>query len=310
MPVDMASSAPYMLGFRILQRLAMSSGVILISSLQLWTNQYLGTLQGLCIAILVFAITKQLDKDASIRPKLLKRVCLLYCNQQVRRLFITNDNSPASIFSDILLAIALAVIAIVLYDERTNPNSTKELKQMLESLLYLYGDILDFAFQYGVLSVTVCAFGVSMFVKTQKPPSTHIQKFCWRMVAIISANLLSQGMTELIPRSTPQVQFLQCLASVCILRLILPDMQSYLIYLAAYQLQIIAPGLPTLFFCALVCLEILPESSRDWVGELCFTYIIACVASYLTQIPFWGMLFVLIMAHYVDYILTVITTTP
>ena len=301
-------SAPFMLGFQLLQRIAMSAGVILVSSLRMWTDQYLTTVQGLSIAILVFIIAKQLDKEPSIRPRLLKRVCLLYCNQQIRKLFITNDNSPASIFSDILLAIALAVAAIILYDEKSNPDGTKELKQMLESLLYLYGDILDFAFQYGVFVVTIFSFGVSMFLKTQKQPQTHIQRFCWRMAAIISANLLSQGMTELIPNSTPQVQLLQCMASVCILRLILPDMQSYLIYLASSQLQIILPKMPSIFFCLIVCIDIIPESSREWICELCFNYVISTISSYLFQVPFWGMIFVLIMTHYIDYITTVLST--
>ena len=295
---------PMLLGFRVLQRLSTSGGIVLVNALTAWTNEYFGTVQGLCIALLTFIIVKQLDNTDSIRPRLLKRVCLLYCNQQMRQLFITNDNSPASIFSDILLALALASLTIVLYDKNfSTPEHTNELKQMLESLLYLYGSILDFVFQYGVLKITICAFTASIYLQTgsSTQKGNEMYAFVWKMAAIINANLLSQGLSMLIP-STINLEILQCLASTCILRMILPDMQYYLTYLAAQRLLILLPDSAPLFFCITVCLELLPISSRNWVGEMCFTYVIISVATYTVQVPFWGMLFILIVTHYIDYI--------
>jgi hypothetical protein len=42
---------------------------------------------------------------------------------------------------------------------------------MLEGLIYLYGDMMDLCFEYGVLNITVCAFAFSIYLHTIKPPS-------------------------------------------------------------------------------------------------------------------------------------------
>ncbi len=293
-----------MLGIQILKRLAMSGGVILVNAMGVWTDEYFGLVQGLCIALLTFVIVKQLDTGVSIHPKLLKRVCLLYCNRQARKLFIINDNTPTSLFSDLLLAVGLAAIAIILYDDKMcNPSNTLELKQMLEGLLYLYGDIMDFAFKYGILNITICAFVVSIFFRTLKPPDTQLQRFCLRLVSIVNANLLSEGLTTLIPSTSPELRIFQCLATTCVLRLLLPDMQYYLTFLAAQQLRLYFPNAAPIFFCVTVCLDLLPQGSQEWVSEMCFTYVIATLAAYAVEIPFWGMIFILVIAHYVDYII-------
>ena len=279
---------------------------MLVYNVGTWTDEYFGLVQGLCIALLTFIIVKQLEKDQSIRPKLLKRICVLYCNRQIRKLFIANDNTPATLFSDILLAVALAAIAIILYDEKVcNPSNTMELKQMLEGLLYLYGDIMDFAFQYGILKITICSFVISIYIRTLKPPDTQLQRFCLRLASIINANLLSEGLTSLIRTSSKELNIFQCLASTCILRMILPDMQYYLTYLAVQQLLAYIPDVAPLFFCVVVCIDILPLTSQEWVGELCFTYVITALAAFIIQIPFWGTIFVLVIAHYVDYIIDI-----
>jgi len=295
-----------LLGIQILKRLAMSGGIILVNAMGVWTDEYFGLVQGLCIALLTFIIVQQMDRDDSIHPKLLKRVCILYCNRQIRKLFIPNDNTPATLFSDILLAVGLAAVVIVLYDEKLcNQTGTVELKQILEGLMYLYGDIMDFAFQYGILKITVCAFTFSIYLRTMKPPQTHLQRFCLRLISIINANLLSEGLTTLIPTSSPELKIFQCLASTCILRMILPDMQYYLTYLAAQQLVVYIPDAAPLFFCATICLDLLPTSSQEWISDTCFTYVIVSLAKFTLQIPFWGMIFILVLAHYTDYIIRV-----
>jgi len=294
---------PIVLGCRILKRLTMSGGVILVSAMGVWTDEYFGLVQGICIALIFFVVIKQTDKNHYARPGLLKRVCLLYCSQQIRKLFIVNNNNPISIFTDILLAISLASITMIIHDrDVAQKTDTFELKQMLEGLLYLYGNIMDFAFQHGVLKITICAFGCSMFLRTMAPPKTQMMQFCLRLASIVNANLLSEGLVTLIP-STPELGILQCLASTCILRVILPDMEYYLTYLAAQQLRILLPGAAPLFFCLTVCLEFVPESGQQWIGEMGFTYVVGTAAAYASQVPFWGMIFVLVITHYIDYII-------
>ena len=295
-----------LLGCQILKRLAISGGSMLVYNLGVWTDEYFGLVQGLCIALLTFIIVKQLESSHSIRPKLLKRICVLYCNRQIRKLFIANDNTPASLFSDLLLAVALAAIGIVLYDDKVcNPSNTTELKQMLEGLLYLYGDIMDFAFEYGILKITIFSFALSIYLRTIKKPDTHLQRFCLRLVSIINANLLSEGLTTLIRTPSPELNIFQCLASTCILRMILPDMQYYLTFLAVQQLLVYTRDAAPLFFCVVVCIDLLPQNSQEWVGELCFTYVITAIAAFIIKVPFWGTVFVLVIAHYVDYIVEV-----
>ena len=301
----MKREAYRMLGVQIFKRLAMSGGIILVNALGVWTDEYFGLVQGLCIALLTFIIVKQLDKNEAIHPKLLKRVCVLYCNRQIRKLFIANDNTPATIFSDILLAVGMAVANIILYDDTMCAQSdTTELKQMLEGLLFLYGDILDFVFQYGVLKITVCAFVLSIYLHMLKPPQTQLGRFGLRLAAIINANLLSEGLTTLIPSFSPELKIFQCLASTCVLRLLLPEMQYYLTFLATQQLRGYFPNAAPIFFCVVVCLDLLPLNSQEWVSEICFTYILVTLAASTASIPFWGMVFILVVAHYTDYIIT------
>ena len=61
---------------------------------------------------------------------------------------------------------------------------------MLQGILYLYGDIFDFSFEYGTFKITACAFGLSIFFKEWPKPTNQIMAFCWRLAEIISTNLL------------------------------------------------------------------------------------------------------------------------
>jgi TRAP-type C4-dicarboxylate transport system permease small subunit len=79
-------------------------------------------------------------------------------------------------------------------------------------------------------------------------------------------------------------------------------MQFYLTYLAAQQLLLIVPGTACIFFCITVCLGMVPVSSRQWIADTCFTYVMSSIALFTLQVPFWGMLFILVMTHYLDYI--------
>ena len=45
-----------LLGRQAIQRVALSSSVIIVQALSSWTDEYFGLIQGLCIAFLIFAI--------------------------------------------------------------------------------------------------------------------------------------------------------------------------------------------------------------------------------------------------------------
>lgn len=47
----MKAEAHKLLGIQILKRLAMSGGVILVNAMGVWTDEYFGLVQGLCIAL-------------------------------------------------------------------------------------------------------------------------------------------------------------------------------------------------------------------------------------------------------------------
>ena len=289
---------------QMLKRLTLSGGFVLVGAMGEWTDEYFGLVQGLCIAFLTLIIVHLTDKGDSIHPKLLKHVCVLYCSRQARKLFIVNDNKPTSMFADLILALGLAAAAIVIYDEKTyNQDKTTDLRRIHESLIYMYGDVMDFLFEYGVLNITVCVFAFSMYLRTIKTPSTHMQRFSLRLVSMINANLLSQGMTTMISSTSAELQILQCLAATCLLRMMLPDMQYYFTFLATQQLMAFLPNAAPLFFCLVACLDLLPANSKEWINDICFTYVVFTLAGFTLQIPFWGMVFILMLAYYADYII-------
>ena len=286
-------------GTQAIRRIASAAGVTLVDGLTAWTDEYFGLTQGLCIAAIVFIISTQLD-HSKIQPRLLQRICVLYCNQEVRKLFVWDDYGPISVFSDILLAMLLAVGTMLVYDLRDDAN-TRELHRLLDGLLYLYGNILDFAFQYGIFKITLCAFGATVLLQRLPVPEGRMPCFCWQLARIVAANLLSEGMTTMVVAPF-QLQLLQYLGSLCVLRLLLPDLQSYLIYLTAQQLQGILPGAEPLFFCAIILLDHIPTTSREWVEDLCCTYILLGIANFVYSMPIWATILLLVVAHYADHI--------
>ena len=290
----------YTMSIKAVQRVAMLSCIIIVNVFSEKTKTYFSSIAGLCIASLVFMITMQFEKK-SIQPRLLRRICLLYCNQTFRKLFIANDNSPTTIFSNVLLAVALAVILMIICDDGSDAKT--EMKKMLDSLLYLYGDILDFMFEYGIFKITIFALGSSIYLTSSKAPKRMVSLFIWDMCKIISTNLLSQGINIIIS-STPQLEFLEAIATAVILQNLLPSMKDYVLYLAAQRLIFLFPKMSTLFFCAIVFTEILPRRSKEWVGELCAIYIITDVTSTIADIHVWGVLIILIISHYVEHIIT------
>lgn len=288
------------LSIKIIKRIVMSFGVVIVNALSKWTNEHLDAIQGICLVSLIFVTAIQLNKHTT-QPKLIRFVCLLFCNQQVRRLFVTGDNSATDLFPNILLATALAVVLTLIAD-RKDPKSMDDLRTMLEGLMYMYGDILDFLFAYSILPTTAAAFGVSVFIQSIKGPQNPMTSFFNRLTGIISTNLLYQGVSSLI-NSTTHLKLIESIATTAILRLILPSMESYLTFLTAIQITSIVPNISPIMLCIIALIDIIPAQSRGWISELCTTYIILAIIKYLSTIPTWGAAVILIMAHYIDYII-------
>jgi len=290
------------LGQRVVQRITLSSSVAIVNALSSWTNANFGNMQGLCVSIMVFVISAQLNQNET-QARLIKQITLLYCNQQVRNLIAIDDISPSGIFSNMMLAILLALITMTIYD-RNKENDAKDLRTILEGLVYLYGDMFDFAFQYGTLKITIFAFGASMFLNSTEAPSNPLQKFVFRLASIISVNLLSEGTIALTQQgSSHNMQIIECLASLAILRLAFPSMEAYLSYLTASQLISILPNAAPFFFCVVLWMDLLGPG-RQWLGETCLTYIIISVCNFTAQTPlFWSMILISVLTHYTNYII-------
>jgi hypothetical protein len=173
---------------------------------------------------------------------------------------------------------------------------------MLEALLYMYGDILDFLFQYGILSLTLMAFAIGLLIQMMPPPVDPMRSFFTRMAGIVSTNILYQGVTSLI-NSSNHMKLVESVATASVLRLLIPSMESYLTYLTAAQLTLIIPEIAPVMLCIIIWIEILPPLSRGWISELCATYVILSVMNFLSAVPTWGAVVILIMAHYVDYVI-------
>ena len=261
------------------------------------SNEYFTALESLYVAGLALIIVCYVLDGESIHLRLLKRICLLYCNQRARLLFVVDQGTVLGLFSNLMLAVILAIFLMLMGDG--GPGG--DLRGIFKGMLYLYGDILDFAFEYGVFSVTLCAFMVGLFLDSLGEPEDPVYMFCVQMFKIVAANLTSQGL-DLLIESTPPLELFECLVCVSILRMLLPSMGSYLVYMAARRVHFLFPGLSPLMCFAVLWLDFLPLISRGWIGELCCIYVVVSIAEFLFTIPVFGVVVVLILAHYMDFI--------
>jgi hypothetical protein len=287
----MASS----LGLNALHRCVNTLSLSVVNTVSAATDEYFTPLEGLCIAGLAFIVVAFVLDAKSFHIRLLKRVCLLYCNQRARTLFVEDQGTVMGLFSNLILAVSIAVLLIL-------TEGAGDLRGIFEGMLYLYGDILDFAFAFGVFKITLFAFIVGLFLDTVAELRDPVYSFIMQLFKIISANLVSQGIDMLI-QSTPQLELFECLLCVSVLQLLIPSMASYLVYLAAQRVYLLFPGLAPVMFAAVVWVGILPKTSRGWVGELCCIYVVTAIARFLFTIPIGGVAVVLVLAHYVDQML-------
>ncbi len=278
----------------------MSFGIVIVNALRQWTDTNMSAVQSICFIALLFITAIQLNKHAA-QPKLIRLVCLLYCNQQIRRIYTNETATAIDLFPNILLATMLAVFLIAV-TEKNNNEALDDMRTMLEALLYMYGDILDFLFQYGILPLTLAAFAAGLVFQTIPPPHDPIQRFFFRMAGIISTNLLYEGATSLV-QSSGQIELIESVAAAVVIRKIVPSMESYLTYLTAMQLTYLVPGIAPIMFCVIIWINVFPKSSRGWISELCATYIILATMNYLATAPTWGASTILVFAHYIDYVI-------
>jgi hypothetical protein len=286
------------LGAAVVHRCVNTLSLSVVNTLSAATTEVLSPLESFCAAVLAFIVVWFVLDGESIHLRLLKRVGLLYCNQRARMLFSMDQGTVTGLFSNLMLAVSLAVLLIIM-DSGNKQNS--DLRGILEGMLYLYGDILDFAFGCGVFKITLFAFAAGLVLDSVvAAPSDPIYSFCAQLAKIVSANLVSQGIDMLI-QSTPQLELFECLACAALLKRVFPSMGSYLVYLAAQRVYFLFPGLAPVMFCAVLWLDLLPRTSRGWVGELCCIYVVTSIAKYLLIIPVGGVVVVLVLAHYMDY---------
>ena len=286
---------------------------VIISALGAHTDANLTRFEGMCAAVLLFVVVEVLVDSfftsGTAKSTMLKQVCLLYCTQRARTLFSSESETMPGFLSNLFLAIILALSLIFILD--TTPSTTQrgmcgdELRGALQGLVYMYADMFDFAFRYGVFKVTLFSFVAGMFFDRLKSSDDKITVFTILLFKVICTNLTSQGF-DLLITSTPQLELFECLLAVAVLRLAMPSMGSYLVYLASVRVAVLVPGVEVLLLCALLWLDLLvPPSQRPWVGELCMAYIAGGLANLLLAIPVAGALVLLIMVHYADLLLMV-----
>ena len=284
--------------FSLLHRMTSSTCLALVSLLDGYTVMYLSPVQGLCLGCLVFLLAEATD-SATIRLKLFKRVCLLYCNQRVRSMF-PMESSEAAALTQLFLAVSVAVLVMLCSKEGG------DLQSVLTSLMYLYGDVLDFTLQYGVFKVAVFALTVSVWMDVTKPPVNKMYAFCWDLLKIISTSLVYQGANALIHSNAVELEILECIATVAVLKQLMPSMEPYLTYLAAQKIAVNMPFCSPLMFCCVIWVYYgpVPRSGKGWLGDLAFNYVVIDTSQHLRYMPLPWIVFMVIVLQYVDYIVT------
>ena len=292
---------------QVVHRTAASFCLALVGVLSALTDVYLSAIQGFCLAVLVFTLAEVCIISGNlIKFKLFKRVCLLYSNERARSL-ITVGNSEAAALANLFLAIAIAVVLMVGAEKRKDTSG--DLTMLLTGIMYLYGDMFTFLFKYGIFPVTISALAACVWLGTWKgPPSDKIHAFVWQLAKFVSTNLLQKGVLSLVT-STREMEVLECMAVSAVLPTFLPSMQSYLTYLAAQRLVVLIPGYAPVFFCLVILISscsILSPSVRAWLSELCFIYVAMSIAMAVNLVPAPGIVFVVVILHYADYLLAVL----
>lgn len=302
------------MGMFIVRRCVNTLSLFVVNVCSSSIEEYLSPIDSLYFAVLVFILVRFILDGKSIHLRLLNRVCLLFCNQRARMLFSMDQGTIMGMFSNLMLAVFIAMSVMLICDNNNNNNNddkknnnkgpSGDLRGIFEGMLYLYGDILDFTFSFGVFKITVCAFMVGLLLDSIDEPNDPVYNFCIKLFKIVSANLTSQGIDMLI-QSTPQFELFECIICVSLMRLLLPSMGSYFVYMAASRVYSLFPDTAPLLFLSVLWLDFLPSSSREWVSELCCICVVLSIANFLITIPTGGVVVLMVMTHYMDFALTI-----
>jgi|GEM_PF-7101295 len=278
----------------LLHRFAASACLALVLALDALASAHLSRSQGFCVGVLVLLVAEATD-SAAVRLKLFKRVCLLFVSQRVRSLFVV-ESTEAAAFSDLFLAVSVAVAMVMCGKDDA------DLQSLLATLTYLYGNILDFTLQaYGVLPITVMALGVSVWTDVMPAPRVdRIHAFCWSLAKIVSANLVCVGADMLIASEAVELEILECIATVAVLKHLLPSMESYLTFVASRKLVMLVPGCSALMLCGVVWAHWLGAAA--WLGDLAFNYVVMDASRLLQGMSLPWTVFVVIVLHYADHV--------
>ena len=216
------------LGISIVHRCVNTLSLFVVNFCSLSIDEFFSPIDSLYVAVLAFIVVRFILDGRSIHLRLLNRVCLLFCNQRARMLFAFDQGTLMGMFSNLMLAVFIAMVVMLVCDR----GPAGDLRGIFEGMLYLYGDILDFTFSFGVFKITVCAFMIGFLLDSVSEPSDPVYSFCVRMFKIVCANLTSQGIDMLI-QTSPLFELFECLVCVALMRLLLPSMGSYFVYMAA-----------------------------------------------------------------------------
>jgi len=216
-------------------------------------------------------------------------------SQRVRSLLVV-ESTEAAAFSDLFLAVSVAVAMMLCGKDDA------DLQSLLATLTYMYGGILDFTLRaHGVLPVTVMALGVSVWTDaTPAPTADRVYAFCWSLAKIVSANLVCLGADALITSEAVELEILECIATVAVLKHLMPSMESYLTFVASRKLVMLIPGCSALMFCGVVWAHWLGAAS--WLGDLAFNYVVMDASRLLQGMSLPWTVFVVIVLHYVSSI--------
>ena len=290
------------LGMSIVHRCVNTLSLFVVNACSSSIDKYFSPIESMYVAMLAFIVVRFILNGKKIHLRLLNRVCLLFCNQRARILFSMDQGTLMGMFSNLMLAVCIAMAVMLMCDN----GPSGDLRGIFEGMLYLYGDILDFTFSFGVFKITICAFMVGFVLDSINEPADPVYNFCVKMFKIVSANLTSQGIDMLIQSQSPHFELFECLVCVALMRSLLPSMGSYFVYMAARRVYSLFPDIAPLLFLSVLWLDFLPVESRSWIGELCCICVVLSVANCLMTIPIGGVVVLTVVTHYMDFGLTTV----
>lgn len=287
--------------YMLLHRITSSTCVALVFMLDLLTVDCITSMQGLYLGCLVFLIAEATE-SVTIRLRLFKRVCLLYCNQKIRGLFDARSTELAAL-TNLFLAVCVAILMMVSASQNSD-----DIQSLLSTLTYLYGDVLNFTLaSYGAFKITVAALMVGVWTEGCARPTNRVYAFCFDLIKIISANLLCQGVDMLIQSDAVELEVLECMVTVAVTRMFMPSIESYLTFIASRRIVLLIPGGSCFFGCVLVLIlnaSFISNTGKVWLGELVFNYIVIDTSRLLMVATIQWAVFMVVILHYTDYIVT------